>query len=212
MNYELHPPEDIDPSVAYPNLCQSDIQDFEIEERMLFSGPTVIGTENTSFTEYMRQFDAARPDVLLFTVRSAIPLADAVRGWKQEQGVIVPELDTILANRLLSQVDNDDTRHVIEQETRRLAERHSGQRAVVFDQYVHSGATLRLAKRIMQDAGMIIVGSTPQAQWYNDLVGGTRVVDYERLTTIYHDFMMAIGRRAVDPLRYWYDDFDDAGA
>lgn len=177
----------------------------EIEANMLYGGMTLAGLYGSirnplPFTTYMSEFEQRNPDAIVFTMYSAIPVADSVRGYYEEKGLQLPVLARVRANTALSspkttEMNGGYVQTTIDFETRRLASELSGARVCVFDQFVSSGGTLHLAKHILQLAGATVLGSTDEAQWYEH----TYRQDIKRkdITSIHAGFMRSVGRRAA---------------
>lgn len=90
-------------AVSYsPHLNGEDAYRQEIARRMLLTGITPAGEDNVSFTRYMITAEEVKPDIIFCTVNSAIPLADAIRGWKEVYGSETPVLAPIFANSTIS--------------------------------------------------------------------------------------------------------------
>jgi|GEM_PF-1928632 len=192
-SYDEHDVE-IDPDLLHSHLGGSEIN--EILYRMTHSGEF---DPNISFGEYMRTFEQcnAEPEVFVLTVSSAIPVADAIRGWYDTMGKQYPEITYVNANRDLSEDELSLTleqRELIESDITRLGQRYLGARAIIIDQYVHSGKTLDLASRTLGKAGLIQTGSTSQARWYNHAFGQ---IDRDSMTSEHAEFMRRVGREAV---------------
>lgn len=153
------------------------------------------GPWNVSFTEYMKRFHQLKPELVALTANSAVPVADAVRGWYEEVGEEQPELTYVRANRDLTKKDLSlEEQHTIEQDVERLEREYAGAHAVIIDQFVETGKTLTLATRMLGRAGLMIVGSTPEAKWYNHAFGK---IDLSRVTSEHASFMRRIGQEAV---------------
>ncbi len=101
-----------------PDLLNSDLGGEEIDEihyRMTHSSALVCGF-NVAFGEYMRMFDHFNPDVFVLTANSAIPVADAIRGWYEVTDKNRPLLTHVYANRDLAKEEEPSMRP-IENET-----------------------------------------------------------------------------------------------
>lgn len=195
-------------SAPYPFLCGDDVQDEEIRFRMTTSGTLLLPNderlENTSFRDYMQLADeVVNPDVMLFTAQSAIAIADAVRGWHQTLDTEPPELSYIIANSSLSygQINRPEVERHVAEEAVRLRKRYLGAKALIVDQYVYTGRTLRLAIETARQAEIEVVGATEHARWYEELID-TRAADLENMTTTHKGFMGHIGRQAAESDAY----------
>lgn len=194
---ERHDDEMFEQEIS-PDLLNSDLGSGEIDEihyRMTHSSGLACGF-NVAFGEYMRTFDRLDPDVFVLTANSAVPVADAIRGWYEAINGRGPNLTHIYASRNLANevLRTPDRQRTIEEDTARLAREYTGARAVVIDQFVHSGSTLKLAHRMLEDAGILVVSSTPEARWYNHAFGE---IDLQNMTSEHAAFMRRIGREAV---------------
>lgn len=203
-NHEHYDYEPFDQEIS-PDLLNSRMGSVEIDEiyyRMTHSQALVPGF-NVAFSEYMRRFDSLSPDIFVLTAHSAIPVADAIRGWHEKNGSSLPALTHIYANRDLAKeaLEASDQR-IVDQDTERLEREYSGARAVVIDQFVHSGRTLKLAHRMLANAGIAVVSSTWEARWYNHAFGE---INLQTMTSEHAIFMRRIGREAID---YSSDELD----
>lgn len=157
--------------------------------------------DSSSFTHYLRDFIALQPDAMFFTANSAVPVADSVRGAYAELGQRPPRLFAIRANSELSLSFDEHagmfsaSKRVVKNEMKAIKKQAEGMRAIVFDQYVETGGTLRLAKYMLEKSGVIHVGNTPLARWYEE----TRVsdIDVRNVTSNHSAFMRTIGHEAV---------------
>lgn len=176
----------------------------EIQTNMLDGGMTLAGLYGQvrnplSFTAYMRDFLPLKPDVMLFTMHSAIPLADSVRGYYEELGQESPQLAYIRANRYLSDptttVQNGYVQRTIDAETTRMRQKFDGTTSVIFDQFIASGMTIRLAETILQRAGVGVLAKTDAAQWYEHTYPSD--VNRRHMTSAHAPFMKEVGRLAA---------------
>lgn len=158
-------------------LCENTREDIE---RTMLDGDVldmpsgeVVGGSGL-FPHYMRLFEHLQPDAVFLTARSAIPVADSIRGYCDGRGINTPPLYRIEANMDLSHAvftDNeyysDSHDEQVQREIKRIRPLSEHiKTAMVVDQYIHMGYTLRLARRILRQAGIAPVISTMDARWY----------------------------------------------
>lgn len=195
----LHSHHDTNDGEISPDLLDSNRGGGEIDEihyRMTHSHHTTAGL-SMSFGEYMRLFEPLDPDVFVLTANSAVPVADAIRGWHDAIGKALPELTYIEANRELSVDESQLTvvqHNILETDIKRLRERYAGSRAIVIDQFVHSGKTVELASRMLGQAGIVADASTWYTKWYNHAFGE---INKDTMTSEHAEFMRRIGQEAV---------------
>jgi len=153
------------------------------------------GLQNVSFAEYMKRFHQMKPEVFALTANSAVPVADAIRGWYDEIGEEQPELTYVRANRDLTQENLSlEEQNVVEQDIKRLEREYADARAVIIDQFVCSAKTLNLATCMLGRAGLMVMDGTHEARWYNHAFGD---IDLTNMTSEHAPFMRWIGREAV---------------
>jgi hypothetical protein len=131
----------------------------------------------------------AVPDAVAFTLDSAVPVADAVRGIYAAAGIKTPLLIGVQTNKYF-RADASFPKNR-EAEIARIRRLLDGRGTVVaVDQYVHRGHTLEFATDILQAAGAatteVIMG-----RWYRDAHSIT--LDLEHLTSPLATQMQAIG-------------------
>jgi hypothetical protein len=125
------------------------------------------------------------PNALIFTERSAIPVADVFRGMHEELGTPCPVIDHVGANIATSRdfwnrwdiIDVNQQTH-FNREVARLAPLVDGlDHVTIIDQFVGSGATIAYGALILQHAGVKRVTGI-QGRWYeNALEGAVNVGD-----------------------------------
>jgi adenine/guanine phosphoribosyltransferase-like PRPP-binding protein len=192
-----------------PDLATSYYQSRSIDEiryRMLYSVALLNGV-NVPFSEVMRNHEHANIDLIVATANSAVPVADAVRGWHEATGSQPPEMTYVRANRELSggtSVPGSDHHQIIDDEYTRFRDNYGGRRALIIDQFVFTGNTLNLAANILRSAGVEVVGTSQGAQWYNHAYGH---LDLERMTSEHAKFMRNVGREAVAAANEKVDDW-----
>lgn len=160
-----------------------------------------IGTTAT-FSSYMKRIHSFKPDVVLFPAYSALPFADAVRGFYDTVGQDTPRLTHIMANRFLAnpRLSARTRTGIIERELERLTADYSGATGVVMDHFVCNGDTERFAHELMEQSNITVkhIG-LPAVRWYADideeekLDMSIRSLSHPRHTA----FMRDIGRRAA---------------
>ncbi len=161
---------------------------------------------DTTFTGQMEQVtttpDAIHPDLqtspdlYLFTAYSAVPVADAVRGFHEAAGWSTPDLGYIQADSRLSKWFSDGrAKSVSAAESERLAALTDGKEHVcVVDQHVSSGMTLVYAGHLLQNAGVEAASAIRGYGWYQD--AHSWGVDLQGVTSHWHDSMNEIGHDA----------------
>jgi hypothetical protein len=149
---------------------------------------------------------AAKPDGFVVTAYSAIPVADAVRGFYDELGQPCPDIQYVNANsqnsswfysrnrpvtgpKTLSEATHEANHQL---EVNRLRPLLDGMRHVVLvDQLAASGASIRYGREILLRAGVSSVSSMI-GNWYNNAepayvnLEGVRLADSE-LSAKMHD-------------------------
>lgn len=188
-----------EPSQRFPDLENREYD--TISDYMLTPGLSQPCESDNAYlaTDYSftGQIEAATDaDVMLFTASSAIPVADAVRGYLETTGKTAPQLGYIRADfeaQAAYNYENDRTR--LNGETNRLTPLLKEAETVsVVDEFICSGATLNFAKTILQNCGITAV--TPLAgRWYMQAYKSE--VNSENLTSRHADFMRSIGRQAA---------------
>ncbi|USN96105.1 MAG: hypothetical protein H6797_03440 [Candidatus Nomurabacteria bacterium] len=188
--------------VPAPERLSSDTYP-DVRMSMLHGGaePADRAVGSESFTHYLHQFLALQPDAMFFTANSAVPIADSIRGAYSELGQRPPELFAIRANSDLSLSFDERasmfsaSKRTVKNEIKEVSKVAKGMRAVVFDQYVETGGTLSLANYMLEKAGVINVGDTPLARWYQETTMFD--VDLKLVTSRHAEFMRDIGREAI---------------
>ncbi len=143
------------------------------------------------------------PDAFLLTARSAVPVADAVRGYYAELGLQAPYIGYIRANRLLAAVHGgrpgpstcsyDDAKKVFNDEALRLRPKLAGMSHVcVIDQYVASGGTLQYAGEILEAADIANVTAI-RGLWYAQAYDKGDELDFKRPTSRHARLMHTVG-------------------
>ncbi|MES2631036.1 MAG: hypothetical protein V4611_03700 [Patescibacteria group bacterium] len=149
-----------------------------------------------SFAGNMRQIlSSVNPDLFLFTHKSAIPVADSVRGYYEELGVLVPDLDVINTK----DIEDEDytsgraTPHdVRDRELKRLGPIIEGRNVAIIDQYISGRDTITRAQHIASMAGATAIGIPDLAKWYHD--AHMVDIDFEGISSRHVEHMRLIGR------------------
>lgn len=150
-----------------------------------------------SFTGNMKRFVLNHsPDLFLLTYKSAIPLADSVRGYYEELGLQMPELGV---------VDVKATGHypfstsiepeVLEREVTKLRPLIEGKRVVILDQYINKRTTVTRSRDVADAAGATDVVTPDFANWYHD--ARLEDIDLRKLSSVHAEKMRQIGHAAA---------------
>lgn len=145
------------------------------------------------------------PDIILFTVGSAIPMADAFRGYYQARGEQVPVLHFIYADRDKSYPYFSETNtylelsgcdHAWQAEVERLEPIVAGAGHVaIVEQLASSGRTMHYAAEATLAAGARSV-TTISGAWYEE--ANHDGLDIPGLTSGHKGYMLDIGRCCCD--------------
>lgn len=192
-------------SVPAPEYLRRDTYP-DVRSSMLYGGTTATDgtTGSESFPYYLQKFLDLQPDAMFFTANSALPIADSIRGAYAEIGQRTPELFAIRANSDLSLSFDEDasmfsaSKRTVKNEIKEVKKVAAGMRAVVFDQYVETGGTLRLASYILKNAGVINIGDTPRARWYQETTMFD--IDMKHVTSTHAEFMRGVGKEAINSI------------
>jgi hypothetical protein len=137
------------------------------------------------------------PDIVLFTARSAIPVADAVRGSFEVCGKPVPKLGVINCGGQAQIEHRADVLTEI-REIKRLKSLVAGaEKVLVVEQFVHFGHGINHAKRLLLEAG-VQEGTHirfMEGRWYHDI--GDLPFNSNKVTSDAKKGMKQIGRKAV---------------
>ena len=148
-------------------------------------------------TDVSQTTNTPEPDCYLFTAYSAIPVADAIRGFYNRRSMSIPILGYVHANRETSREYSDEHDKVDTSEVLRLRRLIQGLRHVcVIDQYCSTKATVLQASHMALAAGAQRV-SAIQGKWYEDLTIG-EAPDLAQLTSSHAPFFQAIGQTIAD--------------
>lgn len=135
-------------------------------------------------------------DAFFFTVQSAVPVADTLRGYYQALDVPAPPLEPVYANSRDGILHFNDNSYCNESEEARLRKVVNGANHVaVVDQYVSSGCTLLYAAQLLLKAGAKRVTAIA-GDWYDETMRGD--VDVASMTSYHSDFMRQVGRNCIE--------------
>jgi hypothetical protein len=153
---------------------------------------------DTSFAAQMDEvMTHGAPDAFFLTSRSAIPVADAIRGFYEARGLEEPLIAPVNSNKTMDYYHmRTGMKHPkIQREVQRLSDLMPSrvETATVVDQYVNRGNTIRLAGKMLQAAGIEIITGI-QGRWYEDAT--SRNVNMTRLSSRYAHQMHEIGLKA----------------
>lgn len=143
------------------------------------------------------------PEVYLVTARSAIPTADAIRGFYQEMGLKCPPVGYITADRDLAfkyiKQPSDQSKANLDKEAARLSSTlKDAHHVCVIDQYVQSGRTLQYAGYIL-DYAEVQHTSAIRGRWYHQAFESDRL-DPNLVTSRHASLMLNIGHKACRQL------------
>ena len=197
MTVELAPPDD----ASHRSAC--DILEPENYEA-IFQGMVNQGTRSSlennrqvgllSFTDQIAKITRkGDPDCYLFTIKSAIPVADAVRGYYETIGRAQPPLGMIYVDHR----DGFVRERANSMEARRLQPLLQGLgRISIVEQFVCTGRTLAMARAIVHQANpQIKTDNFSRSNWYHDALAAD--IDYENMTSTHAEFMHSVGVAAA---------------
>jgi hypothetical protein len=152
---------------------------------------------DTSFTRQIVDVDGrGTPDAFVFTIKSAIPVADSVRGFYETSGKNTPLLLGIGVNQMMAHgymMDERASKIEFSDELERLTPIIQGMaRVCVIDQYVCTGNTIRTAVELISRAGVNDV-ETIQGLWYQEALPSE--IDISGMSSKHSDFMNNIGHQ-----------------
>lgn len=161
-----------------------------------------------SFAGNMPYLIENRPDVFLFTHKSAIPVADSVRAYYEELGIALPELGVINTKeddmaRLIAMLDEMTGGHglhilpdeVLERELAQLKPTLDGKKVAIIDQWINKYGTINRATWIAEEAGATTVRTPYKANWYHD--ARIEDIDVDGVTSVHAKFMRRVGHAAA---------------
>jgi lipase chaperone LimK len=135
-----------------------------------------------------------QPEVIVLTLNSAVPVADAIRGAHDAAGRTTPKIIGVKANRDLFRYFSSDLKpEVFTEEVERLKEELGDRtKAVLVDEYVEGGTALSLGRDLLKRAGIescwSVIGS-----WYQG-VESLEHLDIPNMTSVFATEMHDIGR------------------
>lgn len=181
---------DINRLGAAPSTSESDTSFIRQVQSVTYE-PTTLGEQFTT-----------PPDAFVFTLKSAVPVADCVRGFFDAIGLERPLIEVVESNRDLSKgyyelLDRTDDKEFAKetalQEADRLRDSLQGAEHVcVVDQFVCSGMTLKLAGEILKMAGLRNI-SAIRGDWYHDAYSYDVIP--ASATSLHRQFMYGVGAR-----------------
>jgi hypothetical protein len=162
-----------------------------LRERNIFGDQGIQIVEN-SFASFMAEACAQKPppDVFLLIAKSAIPIADALRGYFLQLSQPVPKIMAIHGERTIPKHTEDKPAY----RARALGTEISGANVAIIDHYIASGGIMGLAIDAARTAGAkSIISVRKNTHWYQSAQG----VDMDKLTSKHAEFMFAIGGLAA---------------
>jgi hypothetical protein len=169
-------------------------------------------TIERSFAGNMAKIILSRPDIFLLTHKSAIPLADSVRGYYQTLGYEIPEFGVVntkdeegankeypVGTSAWSQraraYDDGRRQIVIAREAAILGPRIEGRRVAILDQFISDRVTVHTAISIGLSARAIRVVAPSSAAWFHD--ARQQDIDFDGLSSVHAPFMNEVGAAAA---------------
>lgn len=144
-----------------------------------FLGHHALRSFDISLARQLSEVSQQAPSAFLFTAKSAIPVADAVRGYYEAKGIEAP---------LLSSIKPSKSHH----EARRLNRLNLSGHVVIVEQFISTGRTFRGVSELALELGAQAI-SVIRGDWYEDARNSTvKVTD---LTSIFKEGMYSIGQR-----------------
>ncbi len=166
-------------------------RNYHVIERAMLHDP-----HQTSFTELMADFRGLNPvDIYALTAISAIPVADAVRGYFDELPSGEPNVIGLTANRGLSRLSDHVQADEMFIEACKIGPDVRQKTIGVIDQYVATGATLQFAVNVLRTAGAKGIRANTNVLWYDQAV--PTEVDLDNLTSEHAQFMREVGQKAA---------------
>ena len=143
------------------------------------------------------------PDAIVLTAKSAVPLADAFRGFYEGMDLETPLLTHVEAGRALVWNLREVpavAQRTIGPELERLSGVLEGKTApCVVDEFLASGRTLNLAMDIVRRSRDFDTVHSVSGRWYKDVA--INDVDVVGLTSRHAKFMHGIGQKAAEMVR-----------
>lgn len=149
---------------------------------------------NYSFHRQMYAATVSGVQAVLCTAKSAIPIADAVRGFYDGLELPRPRLGFVRAD---SRIVATHVSHRIERrvdEVQRLQPLLADVTAVaIIDQFIFSGATIGFADEIVKISG-VEHSQLIRGKWYHE---GGELVNMKYMTSPHAEFMYSVGQAAA---------------
>ncbi len=136
------------------------------------------------------------PDIYVLTAYSAIPLADALRGYYEELGLDTPYITYINAfsHRNSNRLKLSAMMRKTEVERLEVVLSESSAPCVV-DEYKNSGNTVYFAREMISDSGEFETIHTIEGQWYHGAYKDD--INLQEMTSSHAAFMYETGRKAA---------------
>lgn len=140
------------------------------------------------------------PDCYLFTAKSAIPVADAVRGYYDAIDRQHPPLEIVQTGGL-AYADSSEREAMVNEEADRLRPLISGLgRVSVVEQFVSSGDGLLLAETIVRRiCPTIQTANFRNSNWYHDAKESD--IDFDKISSTHEPFMHTVGIAAAERVK-----------
>jgi hypothetical protein len=163
-------------------------------------------TPRSSLTWQMRNLlSQDEPDCYLFTANSAIPAADAIRGFYEASGKAIPDIGYIRADRQVTRFMKHKAGERLREETNRLGEFLRGAEHVcIVDQYVMYGDVIKFAKKVVETVGAPKISLFNYSRWYHDALQDD--IDLAQVTSTHSAFMHFVGASVARRLQAVYQD------
>jgi hypothetical protein len=152
----------------------------------------MLSGDRYSFSTQIRNtFAEHAPEAYLVTAYSAIPVADAIRGFYQELGVDQPLVDYVrppkgLGRFIVAKAENLRLRSLLAGITGKIC---------VVDEYINTGRAVERSKEVLVKTGVPETDIVSiKGKWYHNARRGDLQVD--QTTSAHQDFMNSIGRDA----------------
>lgn len=154
---------------------------------------------DASFGAVMRSVLAqGKPEAFLFPFKSAIPVADSVRGYYEALGWAIPDMSYVITRDHSTVYVEDGTGYddIRARDVEQLRPYVEGRRVAIIEQYVRMGRTLKLASTLATEAGAVATETPLLARWYNN--AAREDVDVDNLTSVHAAQMRHIGRAVAE--------------
>lgn len=170
-----------------------------------YTPPTFDNETDTSFTSAARAMvETGMIDLLLFTSRSAVPLADAFRAYYDRIDLAQPSMSYIRANydtRLATMPHYAIDGRAIEKQRKEIDRLGSllstHQHPCIVEQYIYTGETMRYGLSLIERSGFPAASiATISGRWYED-AGERMSISHKNLTSSHRAFLRRIGTIAA---------------